>query len=284
LRAEFEAKRGQILAGLLDLLAKVLAVLPDIELSEPSRMADFDRVLAAVDRVLGSNALAQYRGQRDRVARDVVESDPVALAVLGLATQAGEWCGTATELLERLTPDNKPRSWPDSARKMASRIRRAVPALARLGVEVLPPSRENRGAGRDRARIYTIRALGDEADETVQTVQPSETGADGADDRDQARTVQHDLPSDRPRNRPPKSGREEAEKGGSDGVDDVDGTDPISSDAGGTRPVGACFMCSGRLWWRLRDAGHGAPGGWLCARCHPPDRPEGEVEEREAGP
>ena len=53
-------------------------------------MADFARVLAALDRALPSDvsALQTYLGQRDRIAESVVESDPVAMAVLELVDQS----------------------------------------------------------------------------------------------------------------------------------------------------------------------------------------------------
>lgn len=56
-------------------------LLPRVKLDRYPRMADFARVLAAVDKVLGTNALDAYRGQGARLAEDVIESDPVAAAV-----------------------------------------------------------------------------------------------------------------------------------------------------------------------------------------------------------
>lgn len=46
-------------------------------------------------------------------------------------------------------------------------------------------------------------------------------------------------------------------------------------------PPRPCRCCGGRRWWRLRDTGRGAPGGWICARCHPSELPEDQIERRE---
>ena len=56
LMAAWEAAHPRILGALLDLAAQVLTVLPDVRLADPPRMADFARVLAAVDHVLVSCA------------------------------------------------------------------------------------------------------------------------------------------------------------------------------------------------------------------------------------
>jgi hypothetical protein len=54
----------RILGAVLDLAAQVQDVMPNIELTNPPRMADFARILAAVDHVLGTQGLARYRSAR----------------------------------------------------------------------------------------------------------------------------------------------------------------------------------------------------------------------------
>jgi len=53
LDATFEAVRPAVLGALFDVLACVLAVLPGVRLESMPRMADFARVLAAVDETQG---------------------------------------------------------------------------------------------------------------------------------------------------------------------------------------------------------------------------------------
>lgn len=151
LRAAFTAARPRIFGALLDLLADVLERLPRVRPADLPRMADFGRVLAAVDELRGTNALAAYMSQRGRIAEDVVESDPVGVAIRALV-HAGPWSGTAGELLARLTPAQPPAGWPRNPRAMAGRLKRLIPALAAVGVTV----RHRREPGGSRARLYEM--------------------------------------------------------------------------------------------------------------------------------
>lgn len=145
--------------ALLTLTSEVLGVLPTVHLAERPRMADFARVLAAVDIVLGTTALGTYRGQSTRLAVEVIDSDPVAIAVRAMFDQAGEWVGTAGDLLDKLTPDRPPKGWPTSAQGMGAALRRAAPALRSVGITVEAPDRRQAGTGR---RLWTL-AAADEA-------------------------------------------------------------------------------------------------------------------------
>jgi hypothetical protein len=101
----FHAAWPHLLGGLLDLACQVLAALPTVHVDHPPRLADFARILAATDQVLGTRALETYRALSSRISADVVEADPVAEAVRKLATTTGTWQGTAGELLGKLTAD-----------------------------------------------------------------------------------------------------------------------------------------------------------------------------------
>lgn len=129
----------RILGALLDLTVRVLAELPDVRLRDYPRMADFARVVAATDAVLGTDALTTYRGQAGRIAADVVDADPVAAAVRSQVDQHGPWEGSAGELLAKLTPDRPdrpPKDWPASGQAMAGALKRAAPALRSVGLTV----------------------------------------------------------------------------------------------------------------------------------------------------
>jgi hypothetical protein len=118
----------------------VLGVLPAVPRTGLPRMADFARVLLAVDKVLGTSAYKSYGEQAERVAEQVADADLVALAIREHITR--EWKGTAGELLKRLTPEKPPKDWPTTPQGMGGRLSRAAPALRRLGwtVERLPRS------------------------------------------------------------------------------------------------------------------------------------------------
>lgn len=81
LQEDWKRLHPGLLGALLDLLADVLAELPGMQLDSMPRMADFARVLAAVDAVRGTSSLAIYLESRNAVSQEVVEGDPVAAAV-----------------------------------------------------------------------------------------------------------------------------------------------------------------------------------------------------------
>ncbi len=133
--ALFEANRATILGGLLDLLVKVLAVFPEIALPEMSRMADYTKVLAALDDVQDTNILANYIRLSDDLAFDVIDGDAVAAAILEFMKTKGTWTGNAAALLEATTPPIQPKGWPQSPKALAGRITRCLPALRANGVD-----------------------------------------------------------------------------------------------------------------------------------------------------
>ena len=189
----YAAVRPRLLGALLDLLAGVLARLPGISPDELPRLADYARVLAALDEIRGTDSLARYEAQAPRVAEDVVEGDPVATAVLALGRDFGAWTGTAGELLTRIAPDGPPpKGWPRTARALGGRLRRVVGPLRELGVIVEPPDPG------DRPRLWTVRPAPppedsgpavQEPDSTVGTVGPSGMGLYGPENADSGSAV-----------------------------------------------------------------------------------------------
>lgn len=127
----------EALGALLDLLVKVLGELPNVQLDSLPRMADFARVLAAVDTVQGWETLKTYQDAFDGLAETVVASDPFATSLREFAdTQQIDkpWEGPATDLLHLIPlPDPKPRDWPKTAQAVAGRLKRCAPALRQLG-------------------------------------------------------------------------------------------------------------------------------------------------------
>ncbi|MGW6939876.1 ATP-binding protein [Streptomyces xanthophaeus] len=138
LDAAFEAVRPAVLGALFDLLAAVLAVLPGIKLDSMPRMADFARVLAAVDHVQEWHTLDSYLATSANVAGDALEGDPFGTAVATLVEECGTWSGTAAQLLEQLPLPGgfRPQGWPKDATRASGRIKRLAPLLRSIGVAV----------------------------------------------------------------------------------------------------------------------------------------------------
>jgi hypothetical protein len=152
-RATYADSRPAILASLLDLLVQVLAKLPDLAMDRMPRMADFARVLKAVDAVQHWNTLDDYLSAATDVTADVLGGDVFANAVIDLVNRTGEWQGTATQLLAAVvTPDPRPKEWPKDATRASGRLKRLGTALRSAGIEVT----ETRSTDRKRTRLYRI--------------------------------------------------------------------------------------------------------------------------------
>jgi hypothetical protein len=63
--------------------------------------------------------------------------------------------GTASELLEALTPEKPSKTWPNSPRSLSARLRRIAPSLRAVGIAIEPPTEANRQPG-TRARLFRI--------------------------------------------------------------------------------------------------------------------------------
>jgi len=152
---EFDALRPQLFGALLDTVARVLAVLPDAEPPGNPRMADFARILYALDTVTGGGAYNAYLAQRGRIAEDVIEGDAVALAILKLlSNHADGWSGTTAQLLEAITPENPLPHWPRTPRAMAAHLKRLIEPFRQTGISVEPVR-----ISPNRARGYVLRRV-----------------------------------------------------------------------------------------------------------------------------
>ncbi|HYZ09873.1 MAG TPA: hypothetical protein VE709_15075 [Pseudonocardiaceae bacterium] len=137
------------LGGLLHVAVNVLRELPTVRRTDLSRMADFSRVLLAVDAARGSNGYATYAEQAGKTAQQVAEGDSVAIAIR--KTIKRKWEGTASDLMALLTPDTPPKDWPATPQGMGGRLSRTAPILRSLGWAVEQEPRTNK------ARQWSIR-------------------------------------------------------------------------------------------------------------------------------
>lgn len=143
--AAYRASAPAALGALLDLLAAVLEELPTVHPERLPRMADFARLLAALDVVTGWTTLPDYLDRAAEGQRQVVDADPLAAAVFTLLDgQAVGWTGTPTDLHDALTTTYTaqhgqygplPKDWP-TARTLTGRLRRIAPALRDHGVTI----------------------------------------------------------------------------------------------------------------------------------------------------
>jgi len=153
-------------------------MLPQTRLDKLPRMADFALWVTACETALwpAGTFWSAYCGNRDEAVEGVIEADPIAAAVRAMMAARTEWTGTASELLgalgemagERIA---KSKSWPDSPRALAGRLRRAATFLRKIGIGI-GFERE----GRARTRIIHITTGPSSAPET-EGVRPSASSA-----------------------------------------------------------------------------------------------------------
>ena len=155
--AAFEAERPRILGVLLDAVVEGLKRLPETRLEKLPRMADFALWATACETALWSAGTfwSAYCGNRDDAVEGVIDADPIAAAVRAVMATRTVWTGTASDLLGALAEAAgervaKSKTWPDSARVLAGRLRRAATFLRKIGIEI---GFEREG----RARTRTIR-------------------------------------------------------------------------------------------------------------------------------
>jgi hypothetical protein len=158
--AAFEADRPRILGVLLDAVVEGLKRLPQTHLPRLPRMADFARWATACETAVWpiGTFWSAYCGNRDEAVEGVIEADPIATAVRALVATEVEWKGTASGLLGALARHAdervvKAKTWPDSGRGLAGRLRRAATFLRKIGIEIVF-ERE----GHARTRIIRITA------------------------------------------------------------------------------------------------------------------------------
>jgi hypothetical protein len=128
----WEQAHGRILGAVLTLAAGIKAVLPSVELASKPRMADFARIVAAVDEVLGTNGLQEFIGKQSSLAADSLDGD----AFIGRLSEMHHFEGTAAELLDQITPEKPPRGWPANPRAVTQRLRRQAPVMRKAGWKI----------------------------------------------------------------------------------------------------------------------------------------------------
>lgn len=154
--AAFTEGAPAIRSALFDVLSKILSALPTTHLAELPRMADFARILGALDTVMGWDTLDTYLVASQVTTADLLDAKPFTSAVADFVDERGTWTGSVSQLLDLLpVPDPRPRSWPVDTTRAAGQLKRDAPVLRSIGITV-----EEAGRSRDRQRrqLYTFTA------------------------------------------------------------------------------------------------------------------------------
>lgn len=140
---DFLLAQPRIIGALFDAVSMALRNLEHVNVPRLPRMADFARLICAAAPALPFDQeefLQAYSENRRESVSLSIETSPVAVAIQTLAA-AGDWKGTATELLQVLNLNvhdeiRKTKEWPKDPRTMSSRVRRLAPLLRQAGLDV----------------------------------------------------------------------------------------------------------------------------------------------------
>ncbi|WP_332632539.1 hypothetical protein [Halalkalibacter flavus] len=150
---EFMDCKAAVLGFLCGVISHALAELPNIELINKPRMADFALWVTAAEKALGwpeGELTKIYTGNRAKAVDQGLESDPLAVTVQLFMEERTEWESTpqkTLEQLERYLKDEKikkSKAWP-TANKLKQRLRRIAPALRTKCIEFIELPRTSKG-------------------------------------------------------------------------------------------------------------------------------------------
>jgi hypothetical protein len=151
----WEAAHPAALGWLLDTTAAVLSALPGTEAPEGETMADFARVLLALDRLWGTDGYGLWKASQQDLYQEVLESDPVAMSIA--ATIRCEVTVTPGALLKMLTasgtldPPRPGTQW--TPRSLSGAMKRVTGPLQKNGWTVTQGARDSH----DKSIRWTIR-------------------------------------------------------------------------------------------------------------------------------
>jgi hypothetical protein len=160
LYAEYEAALPRILGAVFDALSGAIRNLPHTKLGRLPRMADVAKFVTSAEENLGwerGKFMTVYEEYRRTSKINALEASHVGTALLTLMGTLSRWDGTAAELLEelhKLLPrTNSRNNFPTSARSMSGKLRRLIPNLKEVGIEVKLPEGARRIGGKVARKI-----------------------------------------------------------------------------------------------------------------------------------
>jgi hypothetical protein len=126
-----------VLGALLDVVVQVKRTLPHVQLEKLPRMADFAKILRALELIYpGMSVLEEYELGLEEAAMNAIQQNPVLSALVEVITEPME--GTSKEFLELLNTkkplfDESRKFWPNSATLMTTILARSGPGFSKIG-------------------------------------------------------------------------------------------------------------------------------------------------------
>ena len=143
---DFELARPRIIGAVLDAVSTALQNEPQVSLPDLPRMADFAQWSVAGAPAFGWNSeiFTRAYAMNGASAHELaLEGSPILPRLMEFVQYQGQWSGTASALLKRLTPSwqedqqiTKSSSWPKTPRALSNALRRLAPNLKVVGLEI----------------------------------------------------------------------------------------------------------------------------------------------------
>ena len=146
---KFESDLPVIQRGLFELVAQILAKLPEAKVTDPARMLDFSRWLAALELIEGvppGPYQRQYVEALNEGQLDSLHENVLAAAMLNAVDRLTEdgteqWLDTPAELLTALElgvspPTQRARDWPANPIALSKRLQVLQAAFMTQGIEI----------------------------------------------------------------------------------------------------------------------------------------------------
>lgn len=139
----YEEGRAQLLGALLDIAAKALAILPDMQIpaDDRPRLIEFALLGMAVAVAVGqepADFLREFGASRQESLSRTIDASPVAAAVVDLIEARPQGMTAPVKEILQTLEQYRPTgcdSWPKSPKGLGDALRRAAPALRQLGID-----------------------------------------------------------------------------------------------------------------------------------------------------
>jgi len=173
---QFEKIRHRLVGAMFNALARAMVIKPFVRLSYTPRMADWAAWGYAVAEALGVGGdvfLKTYIKNTEKINEKLLETHPLASAILAFMEKREEFTGKPSELLDALSEvaetekiNIKAKSWPKSANVMTRRLREIKSNLEDAGIAIIF-GKDSHGLRGRFISLQKVRHL------TVETVAPS---------------------------------------------------------------------------------------------------------------
>jgi hypothetical protein len=146
LAKELDADLPAIMRGIFDLIAGIFTHLPNIKVTDPARMIDFVKWLAAMEMVEGAPAgtyQSLYSETLQQGQLDALMDNPLSATIMMMVDdhKGDSWSGTPVDLLSKLNKlvdqsTQRSREWPQNPIALSKRISALQAGLLSQGIKV----------------------------------------------------------------------------------------------------------------------------------------------------